>query len=51
MSEREKMQAGQWYNCLDPELEPRRQTARRAVHQHNTRPPWGRGGVAPLLAS
>lgn len=48
-TEREKMQAGAWYNCLDPELEALRNTARRAVHQHNTLPPWGRGAMAPLL--
>ena len=49
MTEREKMQAGAWYNCLDPDLDALRSTARRAVHQHNTLPPWGRGAMAPLL--
>lgn len=49
MTEHDKMQAGQWYNCLDPALDALRNRARRAVHQHNTLPPWGRGAVAPLL--
>ncbi|WP_246449025.1 sugar O-acetyltransferase [Paracoccus amoyensis] len=43
------MRTGKWYDCLDPELEALRSAARRAVHQHNTLPPWGRGAVAPLL--
>ncbi len=28
MTEREKMQSGQWYKCLDPELEALRTRAR-----------------------
>lgn len=47
--EREKMAAGDWYSCLDGELEGMRMTARLAVHQHNTLPPDGRGAIAPLL--
>lgn len=49
MTEREKMQAGQWYCCLDPELEALREQARRAVHAHNTGHPDIRGPVAPEL--
>lgn len=49
MSEREKMQSGQWYSCLDAELEALRARARRAVHAHNTCPPDKRGALAPDL--
>ncbi|WP_108858396.1 sugar O-acetyltransferase [Ruegeria sp. Alg231-54] len=49
MTEREKMQSGQWYNCLDPELEALRTRARHAVHAHNTCPPDARGAMAPEL--
>ncbi len=49
MTEREKMQAGQWYCCLDPELDALRAQARRAVHAHNTRAPDNRGAMAPEL--
>lgn len=49
MTEREKMQAGQWYCCLDPELDALRAQARRAVHAHNTRRPDARGMMAPEL--
>ncbi|MCA1405714.1 sugar O-acetyltransferase [Ensifer sp. IC3342] len=48
-SEREKMAAGAWYCCLDPELDELRDRARKAVHQHNTVPPDKRGGLAPAL--
>ncbi|AWI59695.1 sugar O-acetyltransferase [Sinorhizobium fredii] len=48
-SEREKMAAGEWYACLDPELDAMRAAARRAVHQHNTMPPDQRGRMAPAL--
>ncbi|WP_171174154.1 sugar O-acetyltransferase [Ruegeria sp. HKCCD8929] len=51
MSERQKMEAGDWYCCLDPELEALRQRARRAVHAHNTCPPDDRGAMAPELAA
>nr|WP_267363948.1 sugar O-acetyltransferase [Ruegeria sp. NA] len=49
MSERQKMQSGQWYCCLDPELDDLRARARRAVHAHNTCPPDTRGAMAPEL--
>ncbi|EUB98395.1 Maltose O-acetyltransferase [Rhizobium sp. CF080] len=48
-SEREKMAAGEWYCCLDPELEALRDKARSAVHAHNTMPPAERGAMAPAL--
>lgn len=51
LSEREKMAAGQFYTCMDPELVSLRDTARRAVHQHNTLHPDQRGGAAPQLAA
>lgn len=50
MSERQKMAAGEWYSCLDPELEALRQRARRAVHAHNTCLPDARGPIVPELA-
>ncbi len=50
MSELQKMQAGDWYCCLDETLEALRQTARRAVHQHNTMPPDARAAMGPDLA-
>ena len=49
-SEREKMEAGEWYTCLDDDLEALRVTARAAVHEHNTLPPDDRGTIAPKLA-
>ncbi|NWJ24616.1 sugar O-acetyltransferase [Rhizobium sp. RM] len=49
--EREKMAAGEWYSCLDDELDALRKMARRAVHQHNTMPPDERASMAPLLHS
>ncbi|WP_086993530.1 sugar O-acetyltransferase [Rhizobium sullae] len=51
MREREKMAAGEWYCCLDGELEALRQLARNAVHQHNTMLPDERGSIAPALAA
>jgi maltose O-acetyltransferase len=48
-SEREKMAAGEWYTCLDPELEVLRVAARDAVHEHNTMPPRERGNIGPAL--
>lgn len=48
-SEREKMAAGDWYCCLDPELETLRGAARQAVHAHNHLSPENRQGLsAPL---
>ena len=51
LTQREKMQAGEWYSCLDPELEALRRTARTALHAHNTLPPDDRGLIAPALSS
>lgn len=48
-SERQKMAAGEWYNCLDDELDELRLKARIAVHQHNSMHPEERGNMAPLL--
>lgn len=48
-SEAEKMAAGEWYCCLDDELDRLRMAARRAVHQHNTMPPDERGMMGPML--
>ncbi|MBB3319381.1 MULTISPECIES: sugar O-acetyltransferase [unclassified Rhizobium] len=48
-SERQKMAAGEWYCCLDPELDALRVFARKAVHQHNTLDPESRGNIAPAL--
>ncbi|WP_264213265.1 sugar O-acetyltransferase [Leisingera thetidis] len=49
-SERQKMQAGGWYCCLDSELEALRHQARLAVHRHNTAPPDPAGRFSPALA-
>jgi len=48
-SEREKMAAGEWYTCLDTELEGLRIAARDAVHEHNTMSPHERGSMGPAL--
>ena len=48
-SEREKMAAGGWYNCVDDELESFRVVARRAVFEHNSLHPDERGDIAPGL--
>lgn len=48
-SECEKMAAGQWYNCVDDELESLRVIARRAVFEHNSLPPDERGDLGPAL--
>ena len=50
-SQKQKMLAGDWYCCLDDELEEMRQAARRAVHAHNTCPPDTRGPMAAALAA
>ncbi|WP_120632982.1 sugar O-acetyltransferase [Ruegeria sp. EL01] len=49
MTERDKMEAGSWYCCLDPELDALRAQARRAVHAHNSCDPDTRGAMAPAL--
>ncbi|TPM32846.1 sugar O-acetyltransferase [Mesorhizobium sp. B2-3-4] len=48
-SERAKMAAGEWYRCLDEELEALRATARDAVFEHNMLPPRQRGNLGPGL--
>jgi len=48
-SELRKMAAGEWYTCLDPELEALRVIARRAVFAHNAMPPDERGDIGPGL--
>ncbi|MHA6264993.1 sugar O-acetyltransferase [Arenibacterium sp. CAU 1754] len=48
-SAREKMMAGDWYCCLDPELLEIQMRAREAVHEHNSLPPRARGGAGPKL--
>jgi len=48
-SEREKRDAGEWYCCLDAELEDIRCRVRRAVHLHNILAPDERGNIAPAL--
>ncbi|WP_417806910.1 sugar O-acetyltransferase [Thioclava sp.] len=48
-TERQKMASGEWYTCLDDELEALRVSARSAVHQHNTLPPEDRGTIGPKL--
>lgn len=47
-TEREKMAAGQWYTCEDPELEALRTTARDALSRHNAA--GGDAAVSPALA-
>ncbi len=42
-TEREKMEAGEWYTCIDDELEALRQAAYHAVHEHRTLHPSERG--------
>ncbi|QGX98946.1 sugar O-acetyltransferase [Roseovarius faecimaris] len=49
MTEKEKMLAGEWYRCQDPELEAMQARARAAVHAHNHMAPDRRGGIAPDL--
>ncbi|WP_299402270.1 sugar O-acetyltransferase [uncultured Roseobacter sp.] len=49
-TERQKMEAGDWYTCLDDELEQLRVTARAAVHEHNILHPDKRGAIGPRLA-
>ena len=49
MTERDKMKAGEWYNCVDPELDALRLVASQAVFEHRSLPPLERGDIAPLL--
>jgi len=48
---RTEMASGDWYDCLTPALEALRQTARRAVHEHNTMDPDLRRTCGPRLAA
>lgn len=48
-SERMKMAAGEWYTCIDLELEELRAAARDAVFEHNGLPPRQRGNIGPAL--
>lgn len=48
-TERQKMESGQWYCCVDPELEELRMRSQDAVHQHNHLPPRERGMLGPQL--
>lgn len=48
-SERAKMAAGEWYTCLDDELEALRVAARDALFEHNGLPPRQRGNLGPGL--
>lgn len=45
------MEAGQWYTCLDPELDALRAEARAAVHEHNHLHPEARGHLGGRLAA
>lgn len=49
VSEREKMDAGEWYCCIDPELFQLRDKTRDAIHEHNTLSPAQRGNIGPAL--
>jgi maltose O-acetyltransferase len=51
MTERDKMLAGQWYNCIDDELAVLRDTARAAIHQHNSLHPAERGAIGAQLGT
>ncbi|MBN9243516.1 MAG: sugar O-acetyltransferase [Mesorhizobium sp.] len=50
-SEREKMAAGEWYACVDPELDALRTAAQTAVFEHNSLPPAERGDIGPALCA
>ncbi|MFK7938302.1 MAG: sugar O-acetyltransferase [Roseovarius sp.] len=49
LSAHDKMTAGQWYSCHDPELLDMQARAREAVHAHNTAPPQVRGAIGQDL--
>ncbi len=51
ISERAKMAAGDWYCCIDPELDTMRSRALNAIYEHNTLPPPQRGNLGPSLAA
>jgi maltose O-acetyltransferase len=48
-SEREKMDAGDWYHCIDDELDAMRLAARMACHAQTITPPDVRGDMADEL--
>ena len=48
-TERERMLAGEWYCCVDPELDRLRERAQLALHDHNHLAPADRGDIAPAL--
>ncbi|MCA0024911.1 sugar O-acetyltransferase [Mesorhizobium sp. B263B1A] len=48
-SERAKMAAGEWYTCMDDELEALRGVAAGAVFEHNSLAPRQRGNIGPTL--
>ncbi len=48
-TEFEKMQAGEWYSCLDPELSALRRRALEACHEHSVLSPAERGNIGPSL--
>lgn len=50
-TERQKMQAGEWYSCHDSELAGLQHQARVAVHQHNTALPDPATPLSPPLAN
>ncbi|MGR3759091.1 sugar O-acetyltransferase [Roseobacteraceae bacterium NS-SX3] len=50
-TERQKMQAGEWYRCQDPELEALQHRARLALHAHNTAVPDPACVLSPPLAA
>ncbi|PCJ06098.1 MAG: maltose acetyltransferase [Rhodobacteraceae bacterium] len=49
-SERDKMQAGGWYCCQNPELEALQHSARCALHVHNTAAPDPDCTLSPSLS-
>lgn len=50
MTERDKMEAGEWYSCLDDDLGALRNIARAACFEHNTAPPRDLAAISPALA-
>jgi maltose O-acetyltransferase len=50
-SQRQLMAVGEWYTCMDDELDALRHAARVACHAHTLCPPDSRGAMAPELAA
>lgn len=50
-TERQKMQAGEWYSCRDSELGVLQHQARVAVHRHNSALPDPAARLSPALAA